>query len=131
MGLAILQTLVRFYLPLGNKCVFLFKKTSIFYCISLLQRNSENGEKRERKFLNYKKILLCNKIFFKLKIWKIQKIIKQKTIHKLIDVYFGGQLDGSAGKESTCNAGDSGDAGSTPGLGSFTGGRNGNPLHYS
>ena len=30
-------------------CVFLFKKSNIFYCISLLQRNSENGEKYERE----------------------------------------------------------------------------------
>ena len=66
-----------------------------------------------------------------MKIWKIQKIVKQKTIHKLIDVYFGGSSDGSAGKESICNAGDAGDAGSTPGLGRSPGGGNGNPLHYS
>ena len=39
--------------------------------------------------------------------------------------------NGSVGKESTCNAGDTGDAGSIPGLGrSFEEG-NGNPLQYS
>ena len=34
-------------------------------------------------------------------------------------------------KELTCNAGDAGDMGSTPGLGSSRGGGNGNPLQYS
>ena len=39
---------------------------------------------------------------------------------------------GSAGKESTCNARDTGDVGSTPGLGKRSpGGGNGNPLSYS
>ena len=38
---------------------------------------------------------------------------------------------GSAGKESTCNTGDSGDLGSIPGWGRFPGGGNGNPLQYS
>ena len=36
-----------------------------------------------------------------------------------------------AGKESTCNAGDTGDAGSIPGSGRSPGGGNGNPLQYS
>ena len=36
---------------------------------------------------------------------------------------------GSGGKESTLNAGDSGDAGSIPGPGGSPGGGNGNPLH--
>ena len=35
------------------------------------------------------------------------------------------------GKEATCNAGDTGDADSIPGLGRFPGGGNGNPLQYS
>ena len=39
--------------------------------------------------------------------------------------------DGSAGKESTCNAGDAGDLGSVPGLGRSPGVGNGNPLQYS
>ena len=39
--------------------------------------------------------------------------------------------DGSAGKESTCNAGDAGDLGSVPRLGRSPGGGNGNPLQYS
>ena len=34
-------------------------------------------------------------------------------------------------KESTCNAGDTGDAGSIPRWGSFPGGEHGNPLRYS
>ena len=40
-------------------------------------------------------------------------------------------LDGSVGKDSTCNAGDAGDGGSIPGLGRSHGGENGNPLQYS
>ena len=40
-------------------------------------------------------------------------------------------LDGSVGKESTCNAGDAGDVGSIPGLRRSRGGENGNPLQYS
>ena len=35
------------------------------------------------------------------------------------------------GKESTCNARDTGDAGSIPGLGRSCGEGNGNPLRYS
>ena len=34
-------------------------------------------------------------------------------------------------KESTCNAGDTGDAGLIPGSGTCPGGGNGNPLQYS
>ena len=34
------------------------------------------------------------------------------------------------GKDSTCNAGDAGDMGLTPGLGRSPGGGNGNPLQY-
>ena len=36
-----------------------------------------------------------------------------------------------SGKEFTCNAGDAGDMGSIPWLGSFPGGGNDNPLQYS
>ena len=39
--------------------------------------------------------------------------------------------DGSAGKESTCNAGDTRDTGSIPGSGRSPGVENGNPLQYS
>ena len=39
--------------------------------------------------------------------------------------------DGSAGKESACNAGDAGDLGSIPGSGRVPGVGNGNPLQYS
>ena len=38
--------------------------------------------------------------------------------------------DGLAGKESACNAGDTGDNGLIPGLGRFSGGGNGNPLQF-
>ena len=39
--------------------------------------------------------------------------------------------DGSAGEESACSAGDTGDTGFIPGLGRIAGGGNGNPLQYS
>ena len=38
---------------------------------------------------------------------------------------------GSVGKESTCNAGATGDTGSTPGLERSSGEGHGNPLQYS
>ena len=41
------------------------------------------------------------------------------------------RLGGSASKESACNAGDTGDAGSIPGSGRSPRGRNGHPLQYS
>ena len=41
------------------------------------------------------------------------------------------QVYGSVGKESACNAGDTGDAGLIPGLGRSLGEGNGNPLQYS
>ena len=42
-----------------------------------------------------------------------------------------GFLGGLGGKEPACNTVDTGDAGSTPGLGRSFGGRLGNPLQYS
>ena len=42
-----------------------------------------------------------------------------------------GLPDDSAGKESTCNAGDTGDLGLIPGLGRSPEGGNGNPFQYS
>ena len=42
-----------------------------------------------------------------------------------------GLPNASAGKDSTCNAGDTGDAGLVCGLGRSSGGGNGNPLQYS
>ena len=47
------------------------------------------------------------------------------TVHKI------GFPDGSAGKESTCNTGDTGDAGSIPGSGRSPRRGNGNPFRYS
>ena len=39
--------------------------------------------------------------------------------------------DGSVGKVSLCSLGDTGDMGLIPGLGTSSGGRNGNPIQYS
>ena len=52
---------------------------------------------------------------------------KLPPYHKM----FLGFLDSSAGKESTCNAGDTGAKGSIPGLGRSPGGGHGNLLQYS
>ena len=46
-------------------------------------------------------------------------------------IYKMGFPGGLAGKESTCNEGDTGYAGSIPMLGRFPGGGHGNPLQYS
>ena len=43
----------------------------------------------------------------------------------------GGFPGGSVGKESACNAGDTGDTGLIPGLGRSPGGGHGNSLQYS
>ena len=40
-------------------------------------------------------------------------------------------LDGSSGKASACNAGDTGDSGLIPALGRSPGEENGSPLQYS
>ena len=57
-------------------------------------------------------------------------------IHHIIRLYsvlilFFQFPDGLRGKESACNAGDTGDAGLIPGSGRSAGGGNGNPLQYS
>ena len=52
-------------------------------------------------------------------------------IHKCgAPVKIKGFPDGSAGKESACNAGDTGDAASILGLGRSPGGENSNPLQH-
>ena len=58
-----------------------------------------------------------------------------KSVHLLEPPFLrlqnGGFPYGSAGKESTCSAGDVRDAGSIPGLGRSPGGGNGNLFWYS
>ena len=49
----------------------------------------------------------------------------------LLYPFYLGFAGGSVGKESTCNAGDTGDAGLIPGLGKSLGEGQGNPLQYS
>ena len=61
-------------------------------------------------------------------------IISPLLMHlKLGSLYFltGGFPDGSAGKESACHSGDTGDADLIPELGRSSGGGNENPLQYS
>ena len=52
-------------------------------------------------------------------------------IFKACHTCFQGFPGGSVSKESTCNAGDTGDAGSIPGSGRSPGGGHGNPLQCS
>ena len=54
----------------------------------------------------------------------------KKKIHDIFEVKLQAFPDGSAGKESTRNAGDKGDMCSIPRLGRSPGVGNGNPLHY-
>ena len=58
--------------------------------------------------------------------WKCLFVLIWSLLHHCI-VFPGG----SVGKESSCNAGDTGDVGSNPGLGRSSGGGNGNPVQYS
>ena len=46
-------------------------------------------------------------------------------------MFIYGFPNGSVGKESTCNVGDTGDLGLIPGSGRSPGGGNGNPLQHS
>ena len=55
----------------------------------------------------------------------------KKKIHDIFEVKLQAFPDGSAGKESTRNAGDKGDMCSIPRLGRSPGVGNGNPLQYS
>ena len=51
-----------------------------------------------------------------------------KLKNNKLNIFF---LDTSAGKESACSVGNTGDSGSIPGSGRSPGGGNGNPLQYS
>ena len=53
-----------------------------------------------------------------------------KTLYLMLWWYLGFS-SGSAGKQSTCNAGNTGEAGLIPGMGRYSGGENGNALQYS
>ena len=55
----------------------------------------------------------------------------RKTEIGCLQSFLMGFSDGSADKESACNAGDTGDMGLIPGWGRFPGGTNVNPLQYS
>ena len=58
-------------------------------------------------------------------------MVPKQTNFSVMLLSLGGFTDGSSGKELTYNTGDTGDAGSIPGLGGSPGVRNGNPLQYS
>ena len=61
--------------------------------------------------------------------WKATELYKVLDIYKkLYSVY--GLPRWLSGKDSTCNAGATGDAGLIPGLGRSPGGGHGNPLQY-
>ena len=58
-------------------------------------------------------------------------MVPKQTNFSVMLLSLWGFPDGSSGKEPTYNTGDTGDAGSVPGLGGSPGVRNGNPLQYS
>ena len=55
----------------------------------------------------------------------------QWSVNRLQPLLAVGFPDGSTGKGSACNVGDTGDTVSIPGLGRSPGGGNDNPLQYS
>ena len=57
--------------------------------------------------------------------------IDTKVLYRILATGSLSFLNGSAGKESACNAGDTGNAGSVPGSGRSSGGGNGNPFQFS
>ena len=57
-------------------------------------------------------------------------MVPKQTNFSVMSLSLWGFPDGSSGKESTYNTGDTGDAVSVPGLGGSPGVRNGNPLQY-
>jgi len=57
--------------------------------------------------------------------------IDTKVLNRILATGSLSFLGGSAGKESACNAGDTGNAGSVPGSGRSSGGGNGNPFQFS
>ena len=61
----------------------------------------------------------------------LRKTFLLEFSHKVAWIRKGSIPCGLVGKESTCNAGVAGDAGSIPGVGRSPGGGNGNPLQYS
>ena len=63
--------------------------------------------------------------------WGEKQVSRGFSYLNVPDVPFGGFSDGSSGKESTCNAGDTGDMGSILESGRSPGGGHGNLLQYS
>ena len=57
--------------------------------------------------------------------------IDTKVLYRILATGSLSFLNGSAGKEFACNAGDTGNAGSVPGSGRSSGGGNGNPFQFS
>ena len=57
--------------------------------------------------------------------------IDTKVLNRILAIGSLSFLNGSAGKESACNAGDTGNAGSVPGSGRSSGGGNDNPFQFS
>ena len=57
--------------------------------------------------------------------------IDTKVLNRILATGSLSFLNGSAGTESACDAGDTGNAGSVPGSGRSSRGGNGNPFQYS
>ena len=79
----------------------------------------------------------CIKFSLENKILAVQRTSKTVVRHlystkkRTLEVHLAGFPGGASGKESACNAGDTRDADSIPGLERSSGGGHGNPLQYS
>ena len=79
----------------------------------------------------------CIKFSLENKILAVQRTSKTVVRHlystkkRTLEVHLAGFPGGSVGKETACNAGDTGYMGSVPGLERSSGGGHGNPLQYS
>ena len=84
-------------------------------------------------YVNYISKVKNKKLYFIIGkyIWGMQPNLSDHL--NLLDIvaYIFGYPDGLVGKESACNAGETGDAGLIPGSGRSLGEVNGNPLQYS
>ena len=93
----------------------------IYYPIISLQSLLSRVSIKQMVKVNLRKDCIVNNIY----------LLNGKTRAQALVPWYQGHPQGLRGKESTCNAGDIGDASSIPGSGRYPGGGNGNSLQYS
>ena len=114
--------------------LFHFKTLVVFFVDDLCKFLMYSKEQLLIRYIMYKYLFpFCGLYFYFLDstLWctKVFKLEEMQTIHYHMDIITAGGFPGSsAGKESTCNAGDSS---LIPGLGRSPGEGNGNPLQCS